>query len=135
MTAASAVVLDASVLVRAVTEPHGPAAEWIARIRTGDVEGHTAELAFTEAANALLGYIRSSSLEPVDAVAMLEVLLMLPLRRHGAELATAALSTAVERGLSAYDGTYAALADSLNAPLVTADRRLAAAFARSELLD
>ena len=135
MTAANAVVLDASVLVRAVTEPDGPAAEWIARVRHGDVDGHSAELVFTEAANALVGYIRSSSLEPIDAVAMLEVLLMLPLRCHGAELAAAALDTAVERGLSAYDGTYAALAESLDAPLVTADRRLAAAFARSELLD
>lgn len=135
MTAVSPVVLDASVLVRSVTEPHGAAAEWIARIRAGDVEGHTAELAFTEAANALLGYIRAGSLEPVSAAAMLELLLLFPLRRRGAELATAALGSALELGLSAYDGTYTALAESIDAPLVTADRRLAAAFARSELLD
>lgn len=117
-----------------MTEPEGIAAEWVARVRHGQVQGHTADLAFTEAANALLGYVRAGSLEPSDAVAMLEVLLMLPLRRHGAELATAALCAAVELGLSAYDGSYVALAESLDAPLVTADRRLADAAPAAELV-
>jgi predicted nucleic acid-binding protein len=134
VTAASAAVFDASVLVRSVTEPEGIAAEWVARVRDGHVQGHTAELAFIEAANALLGYVRAGSLEPSDAVAVLEVLLMLPLRRHGAELATAAFSAAVELELSAYDGSYVALAESLDAPLVTADRRLAQAAPTAELV-
>lgn len=134
MTAASTAVLDASVLVRSLTEQHGAGAEWIGRVRGGEVQGHTAELAFTEAANALLGYVRAGMLSPADASRMLEVLLMLPLRRHGAALAQAASHAALELGLSVYDGSYAALAESLDTVLVTADRRLAAAVPRAELV-
>ena len=57
-----------------------------------------------------------------------------PLLLHGTELARAGLAAAVDLGLSAYDGTYAALAESLDAPLITADRRLAAAVPNAELL-
>jgi predicted nucleic acid-binding protein len=39
---------------------------------------------------------------------------------------------AIESGLSAYDYCYAVLAESIDAPLVTADRRLAAAVANAE---
>jgi hypothetical protein len=41
---------------------------------------------------------------------------------------------AIESGLSAYDYCYAVLAESIDAPLVTADRRLAAAVANAEFL-
>jgi predicted nucleic acid-binding protein len=41
----------------------------------------------------------------------------------------------VELGLSAYDGTHAALAESYDAVLVTADRRLAAAVRSAELVE
>ena len=39
------------------------------------------------------------------------------------------------RGVSGYDAMYLALAEATDAVLVTADRRLAAAATRSELLD
>ena len=70
----------------------------------------------------------------MDAAGALEALAGLPLQLHGPELAPAALGAAIDLGLSAYDGTYAALAESLDAPLVTADRRLAAAVPSAELL-
>jgi predicted nucleic acid-binding protein len=98
------------------------------------VDGHTASLAFTEVANALLGYVRAGALSLPEARAALQSLAEVPFRVHGHELAPAALGAALDLGLSAYDGTYAALAESLDAPLVTADRRLAAAVGRSELL-
>ena len=50
-------------------------------------------------------------------------------------LALDALSLAVDRGVSGYDAMYLALAEATDAALVTADRRLAAAATRSELLD
>ena len=50
-------------------------------------------------------------------------------------LALDALSLAVDRGVSGYDAMYLALAEATDAVLVTADRRLAAAATRSELLD
>ena len=98
------------------------------------VHGHTATLAFTEVANALLSYVRADALTLPDAMAALDALAGVPLHMHGSELARAALGAAVDLGLSAYDGTYAALAESLDVVLVTADRRLATAAGRAELL-
>ena len=121
-------------LVRSVIEPRGKGAEWVAAVDQGTVQGHTATLAFTEVANALLGYVRAEALSLVDATRALEALAGLPLRLHGPELAPAALGAAIDFGLSAYDGTYAALAESLDAVLVTADRQLAAAVPAAELL-
>ncbi len=115
MTADKRAVLDASVFVRSVIDPGGQGARWVAAVDGGTVEGHTAVLA--------------------DATGALEALHILPLRLHGQELASAALGAAVELGLSAYDGTYAALAESHDAVLVTADRRLAAAVRSAELVE
>lgn len=134
VTAARTAVLDASVLVRSVTQPRGAGADWVAAVNQRKVQAHTATLAFTEVANALLGYVRAGSLSLADAEEALASLARLPLRLHGQELASAALGVAVELGLSAYDGTYAALAESLDAVLVTADGPLAAAVGNAELL-
>jgi predicted nucleic acid-binding protein len=134
VTAANTAVLDASVFVRSVIEPRGEGAKWVAAVDQGTVEGHTATLAFTEVANALLGYVRADALSLADATTALRALAGLPLRLHGSELAPAAVGAAIDIGLSAYDGTYAALAESLDAPLVTADRRLAGAVPSAELL-
>ncbi len=134
MTVARPAVLDASVLVRSVIRPQGAGARWVAAVSEREVEGHTATLAFTEVANALLGYVRAGSLSIANADEALAALARVPLRLHGPELAPSALGVAVELGLSAYDGTYAALAESLGAVLVTADRGLAAAFGNAELV-
>jgi predicted nucleic acid-binding protein len=117
-----------------VIEPRGEGAAWVAAVDQGTVQGHTATLAFTEVANALLNYVRAGALTLPDAMAGLDALAGLPLHIHGSELARAALGSAFDLGLSSYDGTYAALAESLDAVLVTADRRLAAAVGRAELL-
>ena len=134
MTVARPAVLDASVLVRSVIQPQGAGARWVAAVGEREVEGHTATLAFTEVANALLGYVRAGSLSIANADEALAALARVPLRLHGQELARSALGVAVELGLSAYDGTYAALAESLGAVLVTADRGLAVAFGNAELV-
>ena len=120
--------------VRSVIEPRGAGAKWVAAVDQGTVQGHTATLAFTEVADALLVYVRADALSLADATTALAALAGLPLRLHGYELAPAALGVAIDLGLSAYDGTYAALAESLDAPLVTADRRLAGSVPKAELL-
>ena len=134
MTVADTAVLDASVLVRSLTEPTGAASAWVAGVRDGRVDGHTVGFAFLEVANALLGYVRAGALARADATSALEVLLTLPLERHDAALAPAALSAAIDLEISAYDAAYAALAEALDTVLVTADRRLAGAVPRAELV-
>ena len=135
MTAADRFAFDSSVLVRATVDPAGDAAAWIASVDCLDVEGHTAALAFTEAANAFVGYVRAGTMSVADAVGSLSSLRGVPFHVHGEELLAAAINKAVELRLSAYDGTYAALAESADAVLVTADRRLAAAVENATLVD
>ncbi len=51
-----------------------------------------------------------------------------------APLAPLALQIGLELGLSAYDAAYVIVAEAAKAALVTADKRLAAAYERSELI-
>jgi predicted nucleic acid-binding protein len=59
----------------------------------------------------------------------------LPVRVHSqARFAEPALERALASGISGYDAFYVVLADAVDATLVTADRRLAGAYDRVELL-
>jgi predicted nucleic acid-binding protein len=134
VTVADRHAFDASVLVRATIHPEGEAARWLADVDRLAIEGHTVSLAFTEAANAFLGYIRAGAMTIADATASLQALRRVPFRVHGEDLLEAALQKAVELRLSAYDGSYAALAESVDAVLLTADRRLADAVPGATLI-
>lgn len=134
MTAVS-VVLDASVLIRSAVEREPRAREWVRAVEAGDVEGHVPDVAYAETVSGLAKYVRARLVAPELAAQIVEGVVLLPLHTHGhARLAAASLSLALEHGLSAYDASYLALARALDAPLVTADRRLAQAAAASELL-
>ncbi|HSC92181.1 MAG TPA: type II toxin-antitoxin system VapC family toxin [Gaiellaceae bacterium] len=88
-----------------------------------------------EVANALLGYRRSDRLSLDDAAGVLHAVRALPVQRMPLRvLTTAALAVAVERGLSVYDACYVVVAEALEAPLLTADSRLADASDRSVLI-
>lgn len=127
-------IFDASVFLRALVEREPRAEAWIDRA-FGDVEVSVPSLLFADVANALAGYVRSGELPARGADARLEFTLRLP---HAVtdvgELAPAALAVAVARGLSVYDACYVVLAEGQDAVLVTADRRLAAAVTRAELV-
>lgn len=134
MTAASA-VLDASVLIRAAVTKEPEAAEWVRSIESGQIDGHVPELAYAETVHGLVRYVRAGLLSVAVAREILEGVVSLPLESHAhGRLATASLALALERDLSAYDATYAVLAEALDATLVTADRRLAAAVRTAELI-
>jgi predicted nucleic acid-binding protein len=132
---ATSVVLDASVLIRSAVAHEPPARDWVRAVEAGAVEGHVPDIAYAETVNGLTTYVRADLVEPEVAAALLAEVVKLPLFPHGhGRLARASLALALEHGLSAYDASYLALAHSLDVPLVTADRRLARAAAKAELL-
>ncbi len=134
MTAAKA-VLDANVFVRSAVQRSTDARTWLDAVEADELDGHVPELVYAEVANSLLKYVRAEKMTVGDAKAALATVIALPMRAHRlGELMPGALGLAVETGLSAYDCCYAVLSESLDAPLVTADRRLATAFPSAELL-
>ena len=107
-------------------EPHAQA--WIARVGSGEIAAIAPGLIHAEIANALSKHVRAGHLDASMADERLQLALALPLEIVPTRaLARAGLALAATRGVSAYDGLYLALALGYDAPLVTADRRLAAA--------
>lgn len=108
---------------------------WLARVLRDDIEGIVPDLVYAEFANAVHGETRAGNVEPRRAEDALALLLETPLSVVScAALAKDALEDAKRRGISVYDACYSALAGLAGGVLVTADRRLAAAFSPSVLL-
>jgi predicted nucleic acid-binding protein len=127
-------IFDASVFVRGLAVGDPAAVAWLARA-VDDVHVSVPGLVFAEVGNAFAGYIRKATLTAEGALSRLEFALRLPRDvRPTGELVPAALALAVARGLSVYDACYAVLAEAECAVLVTADRRLAGAVTRAELV-
>jgi predicted nucleic acid-binding protein len=129
------VVFDASVVVRALLGRQTDAVGWLARLESGEVTVAVPDLLFAEVGQALRGYVISATVSARLAAERLRFVLTLPLEtRSLGPIAVAATSLALERGLSVYDAFYAVVAQAEDALLVTADRTLAAAVPRAELL-
>lgn len=121
--------------VRAVVDEQVDAREWVRRAALSELTVSVPSLVYYEIGNALLRYVRGGSLSLRGAVQRLELTRSVPVRvreEHG--IVAAAIGVASQRGLSTYDAVYVVLAEAEGATLVTADRGLANATARSELL-
>ena len=100
-----------------------------------DVDAFAPDLLWPEVTNALRRYVVAKSFSRADAHDALDAARRLPITLQSTfELAPATLETALDYGLSAYDACYVALAEVLEGVLVTADRRLAEAAPRAELI-
>jgi predicted nucleic acid-binding protein len=128
-------VFDASVFVRAFVPVDPGAVEWIRRAVANEISVAVPELVFVEIGNALRTYVRETRLTLDGALRRIAFVERMPLdvRAHR-RLVAPAVDLALSQGLSVYDACYAVLADVEGAVLVTADRRLAAAVARAELV-
>ena len=127
-------VLDASVVVRAGVDASPEARAWTQRLGRS-LRAYAPDHLWTEVASALRRYVADGRMTRADGAEILATALLLPIHLQSTrDAAPAALELALTRGLSAYDAFYCVLAESLDAPLVTADRRLAEAAARAELI-
>lgn len=128
-------VFDASVFVRAVVPLEASALEWVRRAIGQEVSVAVPALVFAEVGNALCTYVRDRTITLDGALKRLAFVLRMPLEvREVESLAEMAVGAAIKQGLTVYDACYAVLAEAEGAVLVTADRRLAAAVTRAELL-
>jgi predicted nucleic acid-binding protein len=87
---------------------------------------HAPHLVDVEISHALRRLVRTQRLLPARAAQALEVLASLRLRRWP-HLPLVPRMWSLRDNLTAYDAAYVALAESLRAPLVTRDARLAGA--------
>ena len=134
-TQGSSVVLDASAALRAVIDRNEQALNVFSAVEDGEIVAAWPELALVEIANGLLRLVRGRLLAEANALNATSRFLAAPVRREPLALLTLpAFHLAAERGLSVYDAAYVVLAESLDARLVTADRRLAEATEKSILI-
>ncbi|HTU55590.1 MAG TPA: type II toxin-antitoxin system VapC family toxin [Acetobacteraceae bacterium] len=129
------IVVDASALLEALLRtPAAEAAE--SRLFGPRQTLHAPHLLDVEVAQVVRRYAASREIDPERGRAELADLADFPLRRypHGLLLPRV---WELRRNLTSYDAVYAALAEALDAPRLTRDRRLAAASghaARIELV-
>jgi predicted nucleic acid-binding protein len=128
-------VFDASVFVRAIVPLEASAVEWVRRAIGREVSVSVPELVFAEVGNALCGYAKEATITLDGALRRLAFVLRMPLEvREIAGVVEPATGFAVSRGLTVCDACYAVLAEAEDAVLVTADRGLAAAVPRAEVI-
>lgn len=95
-------------------------------IQSADADGHVPALCDIEVASALRRLLLTQAVVPQQALEKIAAYVDLPLDRHGHEaLLVRALS--LRDNFTVFDAVYVALAESLDATLVTADSRLARA--------
>ena len=119
-------IIDASVLLRAFfpDEEGHPAALALLRAHVlGEEELHAPTLLAYEITNALVQGVRRERISPDTAQEILATFEGLGIPLHPAPLSRT-LELARRFSRSAYDAAYLALAEAMDAPLITADLRL-----------
>jgi predicted nucleic acid-binding protein len=120
-------IVDASVGVK----PYLPedldevARELFNRGRTGRASLYVPDLFYIECANIFWKHVRRQTIPAAHARRSLRNLndvILFPV--SSTDLLLNALDLALDFGITAYDASYVALAEDLNLPLITADRKL-----------
>ena len=131
----SEIILDASAALTGLLSSTGSASEIVAGVASGATSARVPDLFVAEVTSAIALRVSVTRWPMERAQRALDVLLAWPLAiQPCAPLAPTALEAAARLGISAYDAFYAVLAAELEVPLVTADRKLAAAVPGSVLV-
>jgi predicted nucleic acid-binding protein len=116
-------VIDASVAIKWVIGENGTDAA--NRLRWSGTKFHAPDLIVAETGNILWKKVQRDELTPAEALVACRVLRLAPVEVHAmGPLQALALEMAIALQHPVYDTTYLALARALDAPMVTADRRL-----------
>lgn len=118
-------VLDASALIELLLRMPA-AAEVDARVRAAQATLHAPHLVDIEVTQVVRRFVAAGIIDQERGKAALDDLVAFPLRRypHGHLLQRV---WEMRSGLTAYDAVYVALAEALDVPLLTRDRRMATA--------
>src|SRR4051812_820438 len=128
-------VFDASVVLRAFLAGAEDARDWVRRAEARQVVVEAPELLFAECVHAVRRSVLAGTVPRNDAESVVRAIGELPFRvRSNRELAIGAMARALTDRLSGYDAFYVVLAEATDAVLVTADRRLAEAYDRVEVI-
>ena len=119
------IVVDASVLIRALAVDSGPDGQWAEAVIAGGPL-HAPELVYAEVTNALRKLERAKDITTADAIAAHEDLMDLNLELFSFQ-PFAERVWELRRNLTSYDAWYVAVAEGLGLPLATLDERLAKA--------
>ncbi|NEP44428.1 MAG: type II toxin-antitoxin system VapC family toxin [Okeania sp. SIO2H7] len=120
-------IIDANVgIKRFIADPLTPKINrLLEHLNLAQTEIYIPELFYIETANIFWKYVRAGMYEFSEVKADLATLKTFPLRVVSmAELMEEAVNIAVAYNISAYDASYVALSQRVNAPLLTLDRRL-----------
>lgn len=118
-------ILDASAILELLLGSF-PGRKLAQRLRSPEIQLHAPHLVDVEVAQAIRRYVLSGQLSEERGRVALQGLADLDLERHPHRLFLPRI-WALRENLTAYDAAYVALAEVLDAPLVTSDRRLAKA--------
>lgn len=97
-----------------------------ARIAPPEITLHAPHLLDLEVAQILRRYVFLGTIEPDRGRLALEQLVLLDIERYAHDLLLTRI-WALRDNVTAYDAAYVALAEALDAPLLTTDRRLSTA--------
>lgn len=129
------IVVDTSALMEVLLRTSS-AASVEARLFAADETLHAPYLIDIEAAQVLRRYAAGGAIDGVRGRAALDDLIDFPLRRYPHDILLPRV-WALRHNLTAYDAVFVALAEALDATLLTRDRRIATAsghWARVELV-
>jgi predicted nucleic acid-binding protein len=119
------IVVDASALIEALLRTSAAAAVEARLFALGETL-HAPHLLDVEVAQVIRRYAASGEIDAARGRQALDDLADFPLRRYPHDLLLPRI-WGLRDNLTAYDAAYVALAEALDAPLLTRDRRLAAA--------